>query len=219
MTLFRYAWELNPFVYALSGELGYRRYNNGAGAGLVGLEVDLALPIGRRLAVGFTPAAWRVAFGGDHTGSEITTNFLRIDYVIDSRFALTLHGPLEIDWRRPKAELSFGIGVAWALTSPKFAGGPLIEHHSDRVERVDETWSPPQAPYGRLKGRTASWYVGTGVTTVQTPAESHGGPAVREGQSERWSCGTATAGEASFSGRPAARSRSAPGGPSGTRPT
>ena len=168
-TLFRYTWELNPFVYALSGEIGYRRYDNGDSTGLLGLEVDLALPIGRRLAVGFTPAAWRVAFGGDRTGSEITTNFFRIDYVIDSRFALTMHGPLEIDWRKPAAELSLGIGVAWALTSPKFAGGPLIEHHSEKVERTDETWSPPQAPYGRLEGRTASWYVGTGVTTVESP--------------------------------------------------
>ncbi len=169
-TLFRYSWELNPFVYALSGEVGYRRYDNGVGAGLLGLEVDLALPIGRRLAVGFTPAAWRVAFGGDRTGSEVTSNFFRIDYVIDSRFAITLHGPLEIDWRKPAAELSFGIGVSWALTSPRFAGGPLIEHHSEKVERVDETWSPPVAPYGRLEGRTASWYVGTGVTTVEPPS-------------------------------------------------
>ena len=168
-TLFRYAWELNPFVYALSGEVGYRRYDNGDSTGLLGLEVDLALPIGRRLALGFTPAAWRVAFGGDRTGSEITTNFFRIDYVIDSRFALTMHGPLEIDWRKPAAELSLGIGVAWALTSPKFAGGPLIEHHTERVERTGDTWSPPQAPYGRLEGRTASWYVGTGVTTVESP--------------------------------------------------
>ena len=181
MTLFRYSWDLNPFVYALSGELGYRRYNNGVGAGLVGLEVDLALPIGRRLAVGFTPAAWRVAFGGDRTGSEVTTNFFRMDYVIDSRFAITLHGPLEIDWRRPKAELSVGIGVAWALTSPKFAGGPLIEHHTEKVERADATWSPPLAPYGRLEGRTASWYVGTGVTTVQTPAEVTEGRQYGEG--------------------------------------
>jgi hypothetical protein len=168
-TLFRYAWELNPFVYALSGELGYRRYDSGDSTGLLGLEVDLALPIGRRLAVGFTPAAWRVAFGGDRTGSEITTTFFRVDYVIDSRFALTLHGPLEINWREPAAEVSLGIGVAWALTSPKFAGGPLIEHHSEKVERTDATWSPPQAPYGRLEGRTASWYVGTGVTTVESP--------------------------------------------------
>jgi hypothetical protein len=180
-TLFRYSWELNPFVYALSGELGFRRYDSGVSAGLAGLELDLALPLGRRLALGFTPAAWRVAFGGERTGSEITTNFFRIDYVIDSRFALTLHGPLEIDWRKPAAELSVGIGVSWALTSPKFAGGPLIEHHSEKVERTDETWSPPQAPYGRLEGRTASWYVGTGVTTVEPPSIAISGRQYGEG--------------------------------------
>ncbi len=180
-TLFRYSWDLNPFVYALSGEVGYRRYDIGVGAGLLGLEVDLALPIGRRLALGFTPAAWRVAFGGDRTGSEVTSNFFRMDYVIDSRFAITLHGPLEIDWRKPAAELSFGIGVAWALTSPRFAGGSLIEHHSEKVERADETWSPPQAPYGRLEGRTASWYVGTGVTTVEPPSVAVSGRQYGEG--------------------------------------
>jgi hypothetical protein len=169
-TLFRYSWELNPFVYALSGELGFRRYDSGVGAGLAGLELDLGLPLGKRAALGFTPAAWRVAFGGERTGSEITTNFFRFDYFLSDRLALTLHGPLEIDWRKPAAELSLGVGVSWALTSPKFAGGPLIQHHADKVERLDETWSPPDAPYGRLEGRTASWYVGTGVTTVESPA-------------------------------------------------
>ena len=180
-TLFRYSWDLNPFVYALSGEVGFRHYDIGVSAALLGLEVDLTLPIGRRLALGFTPAAWRVAFGGDRTGSEVTSNFFRVDYVIDSRFAITFHGPLEIDWRKPAAELSLGIGVSWALTSPKFAGGPLVEHHTEKVEREDETWSPPEAPYGRLEGRTASWYVGTGVTTVEPPSIAVSGRQYGEG--------------------------------------
>ncbi len=169
-TLFKYSWDLNPFVYALAGELGYRRYDDGVGAGLAGLELDLALPLGKRAALGFTPAAWRVAFGGDRTGSEVTTNFFRFDYFLSNRLSLTLNGPLEIDWRKPAAELSFGLGLSWALTSARFAGGPLIRHHSDKVERVDETWSPPKAPYGRLEGRTASWYIGTAVTTVEPPS-------------------------------------------------
>jgi hypothetical protein len=169
-TLFKYSWDLNPFVYALAGELGYRHYDDGTGAGLAGLELDLVLPLGKRAALGFTPAAWRVAFGGKGTGSEVVSDFFRFDYFLGRNVALTLHGPLEIDWRKPAAELSFGLGVSWALTSPRFAGGPLIRHHSDKVERTDETWSPPEAPYGRLEGRTASWYVGTAVTTVQPPA-------------------------------------------------
>jgi hypothetical protein len=169
-TLFKYSSTLNPFVYALAGELGYRRYNDGGSAGLVGLELDLILPLGKRSSLGFVPAAWRVAFGGERTGSELTTELLRFDYLISDRLALTFRGPLEVNWRKPAAELSFGIGLSYALTSPVFAGGPLIRHHSDKVERVDETWSPPDAPYGRLEGRRPSWYVGTGVTTVEPPA-------------------------------------------------
>ena len=169
-TLFKYSSTLNPFVYALVGELGYRRYNDGPGAGLVGLELDLVLPLGKRSALGFVPAAWRVAFGGERTGSEVTTELFRFDYFVTDKLALTLRGPLEVNWRKPAAELSFGLGLSYALTSAVPSGGPLIRHHADKVERVDETWSPPKAPYGRLEGRRPSWYVGTGATTVEPPA-------------------------------------------------
>lgn len=169
-TIFKYSWNLNPFVYALSGELGYRHYDDGRGAGLAGLELDLVLPLGKRAALGFTPAAWKVLFGGDQTGSEIVTDFFRFDYLLGKRWALTFRGPLEIDWRKPAAELSFGVGLSYGLTSPRLAGGVLVEHHDDKVDRIDESWDPPEAPYGRLEGRTDSWYVGTGVTTVKTPA-------------------------------------------------
>lgn len=169
-TLFKYSWNLNPFVYALEGEAGVRRYDSGASAGLVGLELDLVLPLGKRAALGFVPAAWRVAFGSERTGSEITTEFFRFDYILSKKLALTFRGPLEINWRKPAAELSFGVGLSYALSSPVFAGGPLVRHHDDKEDRTDETWSPPEAPYGRLEGRRPSWYVGTGATTVQPPS-------------------------------------------------
>ena len=180
-TLFKYSWNLNPFVYALAGELGYRRYNDGTGAGLAGLELDLVLPLGKRAALGFVPAAWRVAFGGDRTGSEISTEFFRFDAFLSDRLALTFHGPLEINWRKPAAELSVGLGLSWALRSAKLAGGPLIEHHSEKVDRQDDSWSPPAAPYGRLEGRRPSWYVGTGATTVEPPAIANEGRQYGEG--------------------------------------
>jgi len=179
--ILKYSWNLNPFVYALAGEVGYRRYDDGTGAGLAGLELDLILPLGKRAALGFVPAAWRVAFGGDRTGSEITTEFFRFDYLLSDRLALTFNGPLEVNWRKPAAELSFGIGLSYALRSANLAGGSLIEHHSDKVERRDETWSPPVAPYGRLEGRMASWYVGTGATTVEPPAVANEGRQYGEG--------------------------------------
>lgn len=170
-TLFKYSSGLNPFVYALAAEVGYRHDKDGTGGALVGLDLDLVVPLGKRSALGFTAAGWRVVFGGNGATSEITTDFFRFDYLLTDRLALTLHGPLELDWRKPAAELSFGVGVSWALTSPNLAGGPLIRRHADEVERTSDDWSPPEAPYGRLEGRTASWYVGTGVTTVQAPSD------------------------------------------------
>jgi len=167
--LLKYSSGLNPFIYALTGELGYRHYSEGGGAGLAGLELDLILPIGKRSALGFVPAAWRVAFGGEKTGSELTTEFFRFDYLLSDHLALTMRGPLTINWRRPAAELAFGLGLSYSFQSAKIAGTPLIQRSADKVERRDETWTPPVAPYGRLTGRTATWYVGTGVTTTQTP--------------------------------------------------
>ena len=180
-TILKYSWNLNPFVYALAGEIGYRHYREGGGAGLAGLELDLILPLGKRAALGFVPAAWRVAFGGDRTGSELATEFLRFDVLMSDRLALSFRGPLEINWRRPAAELSFGVGLSYSLSSTRLAGSPLIQRHAEREERRDETWSPPLAPYGRLLGRRASWYVGTGVTTVQPPETAVEGRQYGEG--------------------------------------
>ena len=60
----------------------------------------------------------------------------------------------------------------YALRSAKLAGDSLIHSHEEKVERRDETWSPPAAPYGRLEGRAASWYVATGAATVETPSDA-----------------------------------------------
>ncbi len=169
-TLLRYSSELNPFVYGVSAELGYRRFDSGGGSGLAGLELDLILPLGKRAALGFAPAAWRVAFGGEHGGSEIVTRLLRFDWRLSDRLALTVNGPLELNWRRPAAEWSFGLGVTYAPGASQAAGGPLLQSHSEKAERHDDSWEPPPAPYGRLLGRTPSPYVTTSATTVETPA-------------------------------------------------
>jgi len=167
--LLRYSSGLNPFVYALAGELGYRHYKDGEGSGLAGLELDLILPLGRRSALGLVPAAWRITFGGEKSGTELSTRLFRFDYILSKRLALTFDGPLEVNWRRPAAEFSIGIGFSYALRDPRLAGGSLLEHHEEKVERSDASWSPPAAPYGRLLGRAASWYLATGATTVETP--------------------------------------------------
>ena len=169
-SLLRYSWELNPFVYSVSADLGFRRWNSGGGSGLAGLELDLILPLGKRAALGFAPAAWRVAFGGEKTGTDLTTRFFRFDYRVGERLYVSLNAPIEVNWRKPAVEWSVGLGVGYAPGSSQAAGGPLIRSHSEKVERQDDSWSPPPAPYGRLLGRRPSFYVAADATTVETPA-------------------------------------------------
>src|SRR5215471_5794548 len=171
-TLLKYSSNLNPFVYGLVGEIGYRHFNSGEDDGIAGLRLDLILPLGRRAALCFSPAGWRIAFGGDKAASELTTSFFRFDYLLNDRWMLRLNGPLEVNWRKPAAEWSFGLGLVYALSSAKLSGGPLIQRHAEKVDRRDETWSPPAAPYGRLWGRSASWYAATEATTVETPSNA-----------------------------------------------
>jgi hypothetical protein len=160
---------LNPFVYSVAADLGYRRWNSGGGSGLAGLGLDLILPIGKHAALGFSPATWRVAFGGSKGGSELVTRLLRFDLRIGDRLFLTLNAPIEVNWRRPAVEWSVGLGLSYAPGTSQAAGGPLIRSHTEKAESTDDSWVPPAAPYGRLMGRKASLYVATSATTVQTP--------------------------------------------------
>jgi hypothetical protein len=180
-SLFRYSWELNPFVYSVSADFGFRRWNSGGGSGLAGLELDLILPLGKRAALGFSPAAWRVAFGGEKTGTDLATRFFRFDLRVGERLNLTLNAPIEVNWRKPAVEWSVGLGLSYAPGGSQAAGGPLLRSHSEKVERQDDAWSPPVAPYGRLLGRKPSLYVGADTTTVQTPDVAVAGRLYGEG--------------------------------------
>jgi hypothetical protein len=167
-SLIRSTEALNPFVYALGAELGYR-HENGTGAGLFGLRLDLLLPVGKKAALGLTPMTWRTAFGSGGSGPQLVTQLLQFHYQVGARTWLSLHAPVEFDWIRARAEWTFALAVGQALGKAGVAGGPLIRHHADKVERRDETWVPPTAPYGRLQGRRPAVYAASGITTVTPP--------------------------------------------------
>jgi hypothetical protein len=172
-TVIRYAEDINPFVYGLTASLGYRHYTAGGNAGVLGLGFNFALPVGFRAAIGFTPAELRAVFGGPRDGSEVVTRLLRFDYGVSDKLHLTLEAPLEVNWRKPQAQWSVGLGVSWALSSPRFVGGDTLLHHDKvKVERQDPTWVPPPAPYGRLQGRIATLYAVAGVTVTSPPADA-----------------------------------------------
>ncbi|MGE5346337.1 MAG: hypothetical protein ACM3JH_10305, partial [Acidithiobacillales bacterium] len=163
---------LNPFVYGLGAQIGYRRQHGGDGVGLAGLDFSILLPVGKRAAVGFSPMVWHATFGSGATGPEVLTELFQSEYRLGERTWLSLVGPLQVNWLVPRVEWYLGASLGVAVGSARVAGGPIITRFDERAERHDEGWIPPPAPYGRLKGRRASLYVVSGITTVTTPPET-----------------------------------------------
>lgn len=169
-TLLKYSEDLNPFVYALNASVGYRAYTDGGGAGLVGIGLDLVLPVGLRATLGFTPAGLRVTYGGDRAGPELASRFFRLNYKLRDGLFLTADAPLEINWLKPRVEWTFGVGLLYAPPSNRLSKdrGLLLSKETLSV-RQDDTWVPPPAPYGQLHGRKPSWYAVAGVTVADRP--------------------------------------------------
>ena len=174
--LLKYAWDLNPFLYALSANVGYRQYTDGGGgAGLVGLGVDLVLPVGNRVTVGLQPVGLRYTFGGDRSGPELVSRLLRFNYKLKDRLFLSVDAPIEVNWLKPKAEWTVGLGLTYSPAVNRLARGRDLLEEETLAERRDEAWVPPPAPYGHLEGRARSWYVVAGVTVDSPPANAVAG--------------------------------------------
>jgi hypothetical protein len=169
--LIKYSEDLNPFLYALSAEVGYRQYTDGGGgAGLVGLGFDLVLPVGLRATLGFQPAGLRVTYGNDRAGPELVSRFFRFNYKLKDGLFLSVDAPLEVNWLKPRVEWTFGVGLIYAPPSNRLSKdrGLLLQTET-LATRQDEAWVPPPAPYGHIHGRTRSWYVISGVTVADRP--------------------------------------------------
>ena len=168
--LLKYAWDLNPFLYGLSGNVGYRQYTDGgSGAGLVGLGFDLVLQVGHRLTVGLQPVGLRYTFGDERSDSELVSRLLRFNYKLNERLFLSVDAPMEVNWLKPKVEWTIGLGLVYAPMSIRLSHGRDLLEEEPTVERHDDTWVPPPAPYGHLKGRARTWYIVTGLTVDEKP--------------------------------------------------
>jgi hypothetical protein len=171
-TSLRYAEGLNPFVYALSATLGYEYRNDGGNAGYLGLGFGLLLPLGMKAFIGLTPAELRVVYGASGGALEVLTRLLRLDYAVSQDLALTVEGPLSVNWVVPRADWTVAVGISYGLSSPRLVGGHGLVRHDERAERHDESWVPPPAPYGRLEGRRATFLAFGGVSPAITPADA-----------------------------------------------
>ncbi|HET9793023.1 MAG TPA: hypothetical protein VFS34_01075, partial [Thermoanaerobaculia bacterium] len=171
--LLKYAWDLNPFLSALSANAGYRQYTDGGGgAGLVGFGFDFVLPVGNRLTLGLQPIALRYTFGGDRSGPELVSRLLRFNYKLKERLFLSVDAPIEVNWLKPKTEWTVGLGLTYSPAINRLARGRDLLEEEPQAERRDESWVPPPAPYGHLEGRARSWYVVAGMTVDSPPGNA-----------------------------------------------
>jgi len=169
-SVLRFAEELNPFVYAVTANLGYQYRKDGGSAGVAGLGVGLMLPLGFRAALGLGVADMRFIFGSSGGSFELLTRLLRFDYALSHRAVLSIEGPLAVNWVEPSARWSVAVGIAYGLDSPRFVAGATLLHHEDKTEREDPDWVPPAAPYGWLHGRRTAVGMLAGVTGTTRPA-------------------------------------------------
>ncbi len=169
-TVLRYAEDLNPFVYAMSASLGYEYQRASGNNGFVGLGLGLLLPVGSKAFIGLTPAELRIVYGASGGNLEMVTRLLRLDYAVSQDVALSVEGPLVVNWVQPAVHWSLGVGVSYGLSSPHFVGGHSLVRHDEAAERRDDEWVPPPAPYGRLEGRRATFLAFVGGTATTTPA-------------------------------------------------
>jgi hypothetical protein len=172
--LLKYSWDLNPFLYGVAADIGYgRQYDDGTNYGVAALELDIFLPVGKRAAVGLTPAISGYAFGSSaHSGPQLLSQALRVDVMPVRNLWIELAGPAQIDWITARFEWSFGLTVGFAPSLKEIASDTVVAPHPDDVEPHDDAWSPPALWYGRIKGREPSWYVIGSTSPALTPSSS-----------------------------------------------
>ena len=150
-SVLRYAERLNPFLTLVSASLGYRYRTDGGSSGVLGLGAGLVLPVGLKADIGFTAAELRTFFGGTGNGFELLTRLLRFDYALSDKLALSVEGPMVVNWVQPAVHWSVGLGLSYGLSSPRFVEGDTLLLHDDTTRREDAEWVPPPAPFGRLQ--------------------------------------------------------------------
>jgi hypothetical protein len=169
--LFQSSPELNPFVYAIGAQVGYRHsYDQGTDFGIVGVGLNLFLPVGRHTFLGFMPAQVRVAFGANLGSAEIVTQALLLTWRPTDQLWLGFQGPMEIDWSRARVGWSFGLTLGLAPAMHDVNSDTLLARPEEHADRHDDEWAPEPLWYGRLKGRVPSIYASVGVTAYTQPS-------------------------------------------------
>jgi hypothetical protein len=169
-SILRFSQELNPFVYGLTASLGYQYQKSTGNAGIVGLGLDLILPVGLKSAFSVRPAELRAVFGSFGGNFEFLTRLLQFHYGLGGGYELSLEAPLAVNWVQPSFQWSLGVGFSYALTSRRLVTGDTMIGRAEGMERADEEWKPPPAPYGHLHGRKITFGAVAGISPTTEPA-------------------------------------------------
>ena len=138
-TVLRYAEDLNPFVYAMSASLGTSTSERAGTTASWALAWGSSSPWGRKAFIGLTPAELRIVYGASGGNLEMLTRLLRLDYAVSQDVALSVEGPLVVNWVQPAVHWSLGVGVSYGLSSPHFVGGHSLVRHDETAERRDDS--------------------------------------------------------------------------------
>ena len=166
LRLTEWSQQASPFVLGLSVEGGYRRgFESRTNSGVIGAGFVLELPFDRRSAVGFSPLAWRYAFG-PKGGLELFTQAIHYEFHAAENISVSVLGPVELDWRRVGLDWSFGVVVGYTPSRRHVAGGRLIGPPAEAAPRHDDQWAPEPLWFGRLKGRESGWFLFIDATPI-----------------------------------------------------
>jgi hypothetical protein len=159
--LLQYSPELNPFVYSLGARLGYERdYGESRNLAVLGLDIDLLLPVGHTGLFGLTPLQLSARIGPHQVDSQIGSQLLTLYWQPARDLWLGLRGPVEFSWTHARAGWAFGLALGLSPSMHEVAPGQLIRSSEQHGERHDDNWSPQSLWYGsRIKGRVASIYL------------------------------------------------------------
>jgi hypothetical protein len=116
----------------------------------------------------------RLVVGRFGRNFELLTRLLQFHYGLSGGFELSLEAPLAVNWVEPSAHWSLGLGFSYALSSRRLVTGDTLVGRGEPVERRDEDWVPPPAPYGQLHGRKTTVGVIAGLSPTLEPMSSAG---------------------------------------------
>jgi hypothetical protein len=172
---------IDPITFAASVEAGTRESPGRQNRLMLREDVDIALPLGDRVALGMTPfsfatmkAASEVRRGIGESTMEVTSRAVRLDFYEPwqlRRVSFTIWGPVEYAWLEEEFRWSIGVGVSGTLDEHQ--PGAVTRRSSDpNPKTVLGAWQHPHPWDAELRMQTSWWPPRPGIYLGATSGTS-----------------------------------------------